>query len=272
MLRDLMLTARREFPQLSNNPQMSGASQPSMWGGQAARNINGPARNPSTSIPQSSQQEDTFSPVGRFPSSQNSFRFGSQTSIGQPPQSQPSGEDEYPPLNRSGNGEIGQERNANLIAGLGFGPQAPGGQANRSGNGLLNAVTANTRTSDVRSPVGARPSEGISSIADDETRRKSTYREDGAASAPSVSDGPSQPTEMRNPSAAIGHDASASKSSDGTEKPANPTAQDPLAGMSEADKWGIKGLLTLMVKYPSYNALAHGMNPADLGLDLASEV
>lgn len=41
--------------------------------------------------------------------------------------------------------------------------------------------------------------------------------------------------------------------------------------MSEADKYGIKGLLTLMAKYPSYHALVHGLNPAELGLDLSSE-
>lgn len=272
---NLILTACREFPQLSNNPQMSGASQPSMWGGQAARNLGGPARNPSTSIPQSSQQEDMFSSVGRISSSQNSFRFGGQASIGQPPQSQPSGGDDYPPLmNRNGNGEIGQERSANLTAGLGFGSQAPGGQTNRSGNGLLNAVTASARTSEVRSPVGARPVEGMSSIAiaDDDARRKSAYREDGVASLSSIPDGSSQPTELRNSLASIGNDASASKSTDGAEELANTAVQDPLTGMSDADKWGIKGLLTLMVKYPSYNALAHGMNPADLGLDLTSDV
>lgn len=213
-----------------------------------------------------------FSPVGRLPSGQNSFRFGSQASIGQPPQPQPSGGDEYPPLNRNGNGEIGQERSVNLMAGLGFGSQAPGGQANRSGNGLLNAVTASARTSEVRSPVGARPAEGISSITDDEARRKSAYREDGITSLPSISDGPSQPAELRNSLVAIGNDASTNKSNDGTEELTDTPAQDPLAGMSETDKWGIKGLLTLMVKYPSYSALSHGMNPADLGLDLTSDV
>lgn len=152
----MWLTNYSEFPQLSNNAQLPGASQPSMWGGQAARNLGGPARNPSTSIPQQTQQDDIFSPVSRLPS-QNSFRFGSQASIGQSQQPQPSGGEEFPPLNRSGNGEIGQERSASLMAGLGFGSQgavASSVQANRSGNGLLNAVTANARTSEVRSPVG----------------------------------------------------------------------------------------------------------------------
>lgn len=48
-------------------------------------------------------------------------------------------------------------------------------------------------------------------------------------------------------------------------------SQDPLAGMSESDKWGIKGLLALMSKYPSYGALVHGMDPAHFNLDLNSQ-
>lgn len=287
-LNGLFLTDRSEFPQLSNNAQLPGASQSSMWGGQAARNLSGPARNPSTSIPQQAQQDDIFSPVSRLPS-QNSFRFGSQASIGQSQQPQPSGGEEFPPLNRNGNGEIGQERSASLMAGLGFGSQgavaSSSAEANRSGNGLLNAVTANARTSEVRSPVGmchfatelvwpartnyhtgTRPSDGIPLITDDEARRKSSSAQPGLADA----GGPS--TEMRNPLGAIGNDGSGSKPNDALAEASSSAAQDPLAGMSEADKWGIKGLLALMAKYPAYNALVHGMNPAEFGLDLNSDV
>lgn len=102
------------------------------------------------------QQDDLFSPSSRLPSSQNSFRFGSQASIGQAQQPQPSGGDEFPPLNRNGNGEIGQDRVASLMSGLSMGSQGQvaSTQARGSGNGLLNAVTANTRASEARSPVG----------------------------------------------------------------------------------------------------------------------
>lgn len=44
--------------------------------------------------------------------------------------------------------------------------------------------------------------------------------------------------------------------------------QDPLEGMSQIDKWGLKGLRTLMEKYPDYNALMMGMDPNTLGLDM----
>lgn len=158
------------------------------------------------------------------------------------------------------------------MAGLGFGSQPSSAQTNRSGNGLLNAVTASARTTEVRSPVGTRPSDGIPSIPDDEARRKSIFREDGASSQPTLSDAAGPSTEVRSLLGAIGNDASASKSNEIPAEGATATTQDPLIGMSDADKWGIKGLLALMAKYPSYNALVHGMNPAEFGLDLGSEV
>lgn len=262
-----------------------------MWGGQGARNLGGggPARNPSTTIPQAAQQDDIFSPVSRL-SSQNSFRFGSQASISQtqPPQAQPQpGGDEFPPLNRNGNGEIGQER-TNVLTGLNFPPQgsvpSSSAQASRSGNGLLNAVTASARTVEVRSPVGklfcvsfltccsmthcrsgTRPADSTPPTADDEARRKSS-----SVQAP-VQDPAGLPTELRNPLGAIGNEGQVSKANDVPVEIPSAAVQDPLAGMSEADKWGIKGLLALMAKFPAYSALVHGMNPAELGLDLNSE-
>lgn len=174
---EFKLTCDSDFPSLNNNPQMAGASQPSssMWGGgQAARNLGGPQRNPSAPIPPPAQQEDPFSPGSRLSSSQNSFRFGSQASMGQPQQSQiqqpqqPKGGEEFPPLARNSNGEIGQERNASLVSsmdGLRFGSQVgvppSSTQAGRSGNGLLNAVTAQARTAEARSPVGMYRHSGV---------------------------------------------------------------------------------------------------------------
>lgn len=46
---------------------------------------------------------------------------------------------------------------------------------------------------------------------------------------------------------------------------------DPLSGMSAADKWGIKGLRTLMHNYPDYHAMVLGMDPSSLGLDMSSQ-
>lgn len=162
------LTDDRDFPSLSNNPQMAGTNQPSsMWNNsQPARHLGGPQRNPSASIPPPTQQDDPFSPGSRLSSSQNSFRYGSQASMGQPQQPQPTGGEEFPPLAR--NGEIGQERSANLasaMSNLSFAPQSAvassSAQPGRSGNGLLNAVTAQARTAEARSPVGVYCYQGV---------------------------------------------------------------------------------------------------------------
>lgn len=47
-------------------------------------------------------------------------------------------------------------------------------------------------------------------------------------------------------------------------------AEDPLEGMAAVDKWGIKGLRTLMNNYPDYHAMVVGMDPSSIGLDISS--
>lgn len=89
-------------------------------------------------------------------SNQGSFRFGNQGNMSASSQGQPSSVDDFPPLSRAANGEIGSERGANLMSSLGFGPQTTGSghvQAHR-GNGLLNALSANSRANEARSPPG----------------------------------------------------------------------------------------------------------------------
>lgn len=40
--------------------------------------------------------------------------------------------------------------------------------------------------------------------------------------------------------------------------------------MPESDKWGIKGLRTLMNNYPDYHAMVLGLDHSTLGLDVNS--
>ena len=125
-----------------------------MWSS-GPRNAGGlPPRNQNPT--QQGQGDDIFSGGSRLPSAQGSFRFSSQATAGATPSQTQSGED-FPPLNRNANGDIGQERGTNLISGLGYGSQASGGSSplpTRSGNGLLNALSANSRTT-----TEARPSQ-----------------------------------------------------------------------------------------------------------------
>ncbi|KAI1505303.1 CobW/HypB/UreG, nucleotide-binding domain-containing protein [Biscogniauxia marginata] len=272
-----------EFPSLSTNSQLPSANS-SLWSTGSSRNMSGAMqRNQPTPISsQQGQQDDFFSPPSRLSSNQGPFRFGSQNNMPQSSQPQPNSIDEFPPLNtnlRNGSGEIGQERGSSLMSTLNFGGQGnatPGLQGSRSGNGLLNALSANTRSTDVRSPDTSaapampRPQEIRSAGGNDEARQKPPgFRDDPLASQSSPQD-PSQSTEGRNPLGAIGtNDAPSGKTKDDKE-PQSQSVHDPLAGMAPIDKWGIKGLRTLMNNYPDYSAAITGIDPTTLGLDLTS--
>jgi hypothetical protein len=148
-----------EFPSLSNNPQLGNAGQTNLWA-TGGRNLGAPIpRNQATPISSqpSQQQDDLFSSSSRLSSAQGSFRFGNPPSATQGSQSQGTSVDEFPPLNRNANGDIGQERGTNLMSSFGFGAtgaaSAPTAQPNRVGNGLLNALSANSRATEVLSPA-----------------------------------------------------------------------------------------------------------------------
>jgi hypothetical protein len=144
---------RREFPSLSNNSQLPSTTQGSMWSTAGSRNIGGPIQRsqPTQGSSQQGGQDDLFGPPSsRMQPNQGPFRFGAQ-----PSQVQPNSVDDFPPLNRTSNGEIGSERGGNVMSSIGFGPQNPvssGLMQSGGGNGLLNALTATSRASDVRSP------------------------------------------------------------------------------------------------------------------------
>ena len=147
---------------------------------------------------------------------------------------------------------------------LGFGTQGsssgPAMTANRAGNGLLSALSATSRATDVRSPTAiARPQDPRSPASDDEPAQKPTgYRENSVDSVGG-----------RNPLGAIGNDPPTGKGKEEEKTPTN-QVQDPLEGMAPIDKWGLKGLRTLMNNFPDYNALTCGLDPATLGIDMRS--
>jgi hypothetical protein len=68
---------------------------------------------------------------------------------------------------------------------------------------------------------------------------------------------------------AIGNDAPTGKGKE-EEKPPTNQVQDPLEGMALIDKWGLKGLRTLMNNFPDYNALTCGSDASAMGVDLRS--
>jgi hypothetical protein len=132
--------------------------------------------------------------------------------------------------------------------------------ADRAGNGLLSALSATSRATDVRSPTAiGRPQDPRSPASDDEPQQKPAgYREGSTDSASG-----------RNPLGAIGNDPPSGKGKEEEKAPAS-QVQDPLEGMAPIDKWGLKGLRTLMNNFPDYSALTCGLDPATLGVDMRS--
>lgn len=106
----------------------------------------------------------------------------------------------------------------------------------------------------------------------EETRQKPPgFRDDTLPSQSSAQD-QAQAAEGRNPLGAIGsNEATSGIGKAGDDKDAQSSmVHDPLAGMAPIDKWGIKGLRTLMNNYPDYTALVTGMDPTGFGLDPTS--
>ncbi|KAK3177817.1 hypothetical protein K4F52_009421 [Lecanicillium sp. MT-2017a] len=247
-----------EFPSLSNNSQIGNTPSTSTWSQAGSRNVSAPVqRNQST--PLSSQhtgQDDVYnSNSSRAASTQASFRFGNQGNQNSS-QATSSAVDDFPPLNRTVNGE---ERSASLMSSLGISTQgnaAPGLSGNR-GNGLLNALSANNRSSETRPQATISGSVApIRQGTEDEGRLRQAER-----LSKSLADGALQDADGRPPAEAVS----------GESKDEPQGTVDPLSGMSAADKWGIKGLRTLMHNYPDYHAMVLGMDPSSLGLDMSSQ-
>lgn len=257
------------------------------------------------------QQDDLFSSSSQLPSSQGGFRFGSQNAVGQASHTNPV--DDFPPLNRNANGEIGQDRGSSLIPNVGFGAPANGlgfGAANppppTRNNGLLNALSGSNRVPSTnrvaspgsvsgRSPVEANR-QGLSVTENDASANVSecspglhvleAKQTEIQAFATAQFGAPLQQQREENTALSImsrtdgslHQDApshsqaldSTSGSIQGNVEDSGPEVQDPLPGMSEMDRWGLKGFSVMMNNFPDYAALVTGSDMANFGLDLNS--
>ncbi|KAM7204492.1 CobW/HypB/UreG, nucleotide-binding domain containing protein [Naviculisporaceae sp. PSN 640] len=242
-----------DFPSLTSTSQITNPNPSSLWAsGNARINVPGPThRGGGTPISSQTQQEDLFS--SRLPSAQGTFRFGNQISSALSAQTPTNAADDFPPLNRNANGDLSN---------LGYG-SGSATQTNRAGNGLLNAISANARAAEARSPTAGQRPDLRSPTEENEARQKLTGYQDVKG------DGVPQGLGNRNPLGAIGNDPPTGKAKE-EESVHVGEVQDPLEGMAPIDKWGLKGLRTLMNNYPDYNALACGIDPSTLGLDVNS--
>ncbi|CEJ84657.1 hypothetical protein VHEMI03541 [[Torrubiella] hemipterigena] len=258
-----------EFPSLSNNPQLGNAQSASMWASGAARNVSAPIqRNQATTGSLQHPNHDDVFHSSSSRAGQGSFRFGSHGAATPSVQQQTTAVEEFPPLNRTANGESGVDRTANLMSSLGISSLGQGsiGAQNR-GNGLLNAVSANSRASEPRSPPGVGSSsrrqgehEGQGDTDGGDLDRHRHFAEELANKHAMAED---SEFDQRFPA------SDPKEATNGKQKQADDVV-DPLEGMAEIDRWGIKGLRTLMNNYPDYHAMVVGMDPTSLGLDMSS--
>lgn len=93
------------------------------------------------------------------------------------------------------------------------------------------------------------------------------FREDESGKASEVT---SPAAEGRGSLGVIGSEGTNGRPAERKDSQAAAEVVDPLAGMAAVDKWGIKGLRTLMNNYPDYHAMIIGMDPSTIGLDLSS--
>ncbi|KFY06017.1 hypothetical protein V492_08184, partial [Pseudogymnoascus sp. VKM F-4246] len=221
----------------------------------------------------------------QLPSSQSGFRFGGQNAVGQSSQPQETAAEEFPPLNRNANGDIGQDRNLGSLQSPGFGapsstlgfPAGNNAQGSRS-NGLLNAVNTGNRAA----PTNPRENSAgnVSGPSTSNQNPPSTVEKDSAAfSRPPPSEAADNLSPHGQPAAADGKSIPFNQPLPPQSQPngfeadpsdeAGPISQDPLPGMSDRDRYGLKGLIEMLKgPYPDQAALITGVDIAALGFDL----
>lgn len=126
------------------------------------------------------------------------------------------------------------------------------------GNGLLNALSANNRANEPRSQSLAGSAVPTTQTLENDNRSRAADRLN------------KQLANLGNGEGSSGLSVQESLINKVKEDQAQGTV-DPLAGMPDVDKWGLKGLQTLMNNYPDYHALVVGMDPNSLGLDIQSQ-
>ncbi|KAI9774670.1 MAG: hypothetical protein M1840_002919 [Geoglossum simile] len=143
-----------EFPSLSSSQSQHQTSSQAAWTSAPQRGT--PVQRPqansnnnqaTTSQQQQQQQDDLFPSASQFASGLDDFRAsafsGQARQMAGSSQPQTGNIDEFPPLGRTGNGEIGQDRRGSLMQNVGFGGHANGAGF---GPGLLQPQSLQTRS------------------------------------------------------------------------------------------------------------------------------
>ncbi|KAL2872350.1 NOT2/NOT3/NOT5 family protein [Aspergillus lucknowensis] len=273
---------------LSDFPSLSGASSQSqaqnqahlIWANASQRGVQQtpvqrqqhptsqpPSRGPQTQshLPQHQNQssnDDLFPSGPQFANRLDDYRNGGQGISGQlggATQPQTGNIDEFPPLGRNAPTDLGQDRRSSLMQGAGFGgfntnlqfSGANQGQGNQARNIMAASVSGQER---ITSP-GTALSSGITS-----SRSPVNQPSNGI---------PGQEKEDPNSIVTSGQQQSVPTQTLSRPSQDSGTEQQPLAEMSELDKFGLAGLLRMIHSDSADVAsLAVGQDLMTLGLDL----
>ncbi|KAH1987670.1 hypothetical protein KXW88_002983 [Aspergillus fumigatus] len=279
-----------DFPSLSGAPQQSQTPNPGLvWGQRALQQTPQRQQHPTTQAPSRAPQtqshhpqqqsqpshDDVFPSGAQFANRLDDFRNGGQGISGQlggSAQPQTGNIDEFPPLGRNVAADLGQDRRESLMqsAGLGnFGGTMPftGANQNQSAQNrtMIGGSINGQDTSRMMSPTNA----GSTAIG---TSRSPVNQ--GANGVPGSEKEDLNVTTMANqhnfteqqqaqqPQAAAGEAQDVTAAAQSTE-------QQPLAQMSELDRFGLAGLLRMIHSdSPDVASLAVGQDLMTLGLDL----
>ncbi|KAG9248476.1 NOT2 family protein-like protein [Calycina marina] len=262
----LDLSFDRNFPSLGHQAQ----SSPAPWGpSHPPSNENNPPTGPyiqPTQVPASS----TYETIGNVAGGQE-FRYGrAETAVLHATQG--STPDDSPASNH-GNGEIGGDRPTSNVpkpsSVIDYTGSLNVPQPSSGTNGLLSAIGIKSSANDrVTSPVVKQ------SLTAPTNPVGSSQKSGTTATSQRYASGPQTHQPNANDSAPMDERTTANSARDNetnqqSEK-SKPEFFDPLAGMSELDRWGLKGFTTLMSNYPSYAALVCGRDLSNMGFDLTS--
>ncbi|RKF71904.1 putative not2 family protein [Golovinomyces cichoracearum] len=272
-----------EFPSLSDNQSQSSQST---WATSGAHNVvnSSNIRMTQQQALSGHQQEDIFSTSLEPSSNQGVFRSNNQNTIGQASQSNST--EEFPPLGRSTIGEIGQDRSSNLMLNSSFSAQSNGlgfGSSNAApssrGNGLLNALSYNSQANslNVSSSCEASPA-NLSGVPNSISLNEKIQNDAPEHETSLFSNAKRASQEIDVNSLMTRQDVTQDSGilnkraqnpnlipQNILEESEAPEVHDILSGMTEIDRWGLKGFSMMMNNSPAYAAFVTGSDLTSFG-------
>ncbi|MCJ1421366.1 hypothetical protein MMC32_007729 [Xylographa parallela] len=238
---------------------------------------NAPGLVPVQPQPHSTQEQlqqsldDAFFSSTQISNTMDDYRHGGQGGVGQlsgSHQPQPGSIDDFPPLNRNGHGEIGQDRRGNVMQSAAA-SAFPSNSAFASGS-LTMRMTAETMrggqngSADSIKNTGNGESSIFSSLQDPLNMKNDSFPDQQRRQSTTLNNIQSSRAQQFQP----GFGGDLEDSPGGVQN----RTKTPLSQMNDLDRFGLAGLLeTIRSDNPDVSGLAIGQDLTSLGLDLNSQ-